>query len=103
MGNHHFDGELWTLDSVLVQKVGNQRGSCLARAGRISAPRILGFLLSNLDFTRIRRVQAHNFGSFLTLLLPSCWGNSTGSAIAQGGEVICETTFDEPWWLDLEM
>jgi hypothetical protein len=51
MGNHHFDGELWTLD--------------LARAGRMSAPRILDFLLSNLDFTRIRRVQAHDFGSFL--------------------------------------
>ena len=65
MGNLHFDRELWTLDILLVQKVGNPRGLCLARAGRVSAPRILGFLLSNLDLTRIRCAQAHDFGSFL--------------------------------------
>jgi hypothetical protein len=91
MGNRHFDGELQTLDSWLVQKVGNRRGSCLARVGRISVLRILGFLLSNLDFTRIRCVQAHDFCSFLLVwehsnpTIAKFWRNSTGSAIGQGG------------------
>jgi hypothetical protein len=55
VGNCHFDGELWTLDSLLVQKVGN-RGevACLVRVGRISTlMRILGFLLSTVELTWI--------------------------------------------------
>jgi hypothetical protein len=56
MGNRYCDMELLTLDSILVHKVGG---------GRMSAPRILGFLLSNWDFTRFRRVKAHDFGLFL--------------------------------------
>jgi hypothetical protein len=37
----------------------------------MSALRILGFLLSNLDFTRFRRVKAHDFGLFLLVWVHS--------------------------------
>jgi hypothetical protein len=79
--------------------------------GRISVLRILGFLLSNLDFTRIRCVQAHDFGSFLLV-----WEHSNPTIAkfleefnwkchrARRGEAIYNTTIDDLlWWFDLEM
>ena len=54
MGNRHFDGELWTVDSFLFQKIGN-RGGCMSCEGGKDeySDEDVGFLLSTVELTRI--------------------------------------------------